>query len=528
MIVREAIENILKPKSGEEIENEINNLNDTEIVDLVISKNDDIIFDYAIERSLSDELNGKLLNWAVEKSNLKAVKALLKRNLSDKNISIALSKTLPKQKKRTEEDLKIFNLILKDPRLDPGANKNQLIRWAASNGHGALVKELLKDPRVDPSDVNNAALTGAEIYEHDNIITMLLKDQRVINKFTPEMKREYNINEQGIGGILKPKSQDEIRKAALEIQNPDELLKTTVEKIGDPELVRIAIERGADPNKVAGDSGLKNPEIIKMLVTNPQTKISPNSLVYKALKFGLEKEIIKLIKDKKLDPGQKNSMVFVWAVGFGREKLVEVLLKDERVQPEKEEESVAEALSIAIARGNNKLVKMLLNDKRINPGADYNRAIKVASQFGNKEAVELLLNDKRVDPSQQDLTTSKPNFALTQAAENGHYNIVNILLKDKRVLKHLSDSELKKYKEMAKKLVKESLIEPEVEDEVKLAQPQPSKPAPTKEPTIHPGKPGTKPQHPSPIRRERPSVTPGPKATADDVAKKYMKLIGEK
>jgi ankyrin repeat protein len=532
MFVREALGDIFKPKSPEEIENEITSLNDKELVELVVSKGVVGILHYALDRELSPELNGKLLEWAVDwdRGDPKIVEQILKRDLLPRHISLAISKTLhPKNIKRNEEakyknNNKIFYLLLKDPRLDPGSNRNQLIRWAASNGHTQLVRELLKDPRVDPSDVNNAALTGAEVYEHDNIIRLLLNDERVINKFTPEMKRKYNISEQehqGIGGILKPKSRDEIFDAALKIKNPDELLKTTIEKIGDPELVKVAIERGADPNKVASDSGLKNPEIIKILLTNPQTKVSPNSLVYKALKVGLEKEIIKLIKDNKLDPGQKNSIVFVWAVEFGRDKLVDVLLKDKRVQPEKEEESVAEALSIAIARGNNKLVNTLLQDKRINPGADYNRAIKVASQFGNKEAVELLLKDKRVDPSQED-------FALQQAYENGHNEIVALLLKDKRVSSKLSETELKKYKEMAKKLVRESLVEPEVEDEVKLANPQPSKPAPTKEPTIHPGKPGTKPSHPSPIRRERPSVTPGPKATADEVAKKYMKLVGEK
>lgn len=538
MFVREALGDILKPKSDEEIENEITSLNDKELVELVVSRGVVGILHYALDRELSPELNGKLLEWAVDwdRGDPKIVEQILKRDLLPRHISLAISKTLhPKHIKRNEEakyknNSKIFYLLLRDPRLDPGSNRNQLIRWASSNGHTKLVVELLKDPRVDPSDVDNAALTGAEVYEHDNIIRLLLNDERVINKFTPEMKRKYNIDEQdhGIGGILKPKSKDEIFQAALRIQNPDELLKTTIEKIGDPELVKVAIERGADPNKVASDSGLKNPEIIKILLTNPQTKVSPNSLVYKALKFGLEKEVIKLIKDEKLDPGQKNSIVFVWAVGFGRDKLVDVLLKDKRVQPEKEEESVAEALSIAIARGNNKLVNTLLTDKRINPGADYNRAIKVASQFGNKEAVERLLKDKRVDPSQEDLTTSKSNFALQQAYENGHNEIVSLLLKDKRVSSKLSETELKKYKEMVKKLVRESLVEPEVEDEVKLAQPQPSKPAPTKEPTIHPGKPGTKPSHPSPIRRERPSVTPGPKATADDVAKKYMKLVGEK
>ena len=307
MLVRETVRDILKPKSGEEIENEINNLNDLELVDLVTSKNVVDVLHFALDRELSPELNGKLLEWAVDwdRGDPKIVEQILKRDLLPRHISLAISKTLhPKHIKRNEEakyknNSKIFYLLLRDPRLDPGSNRNQLIRWASSNGHTKLVVELLKDPRVDPSDVDNAALTGAEVYEHDNIIRLLLNDERVINKFTPEMKRKYNIDEQehlGIGGILKPKSKDEIFQAALRIQNPDELLKTTIEKIGDPELVKVAIERGADPNKVASDSGLKNPEIIKILLTNPQTKVSPNSLVYKALKVGLEKEIIKLIK----------------------------------------------------------------------------------------------------------------------------------------------------------------------------------------------------------------------------------------
>ena len=38
-------------------------------------------------------------------------------------------------------------------------------------------------------------------------------------------------------------------------------------------------------------------------------------------------------------------------------------------------------------------------------------------------------------------------------------------------------------------------------------------------------KPGTSPGRPSPIRRDRPSVTPKPKATAEDVAKRFLGLI---
>jgi len=69
------------------------------------------------------------------------------------------------------------------------------------------------------------------------------------------------------------------------------------------------------------------------------------------------------------------------------------------------------------------------------------------------------------------------------------------------------------------KLVKESLLE-----DTMLAAP-----APTTKPTVKPGiKPTTRPGAPSPIRRERPSVTPGPKASAEDVAKKFLDLITEK
>jgi len=51
---------------------------------------------------------------------------------------------------------------------------------------------------------------------------------------------------------------------------------------------------------------------------------------------------------------------------------------------------------------------------------------------------------------------------------------------------------------------------------------------PAVKPGIKPGvKPTTRPGAPSPIRRERPSVVPGPKASAEDVAKKFLDLITE-
>ncbi len=53
------------------------------------------------------------------------------------------------------------------------------------------------------------------------------------------------------------------------------------------------------------------------------------------------------------------------------------------------------------------------------------------------------------------------------------------------------------------------------------------------EPAIKPAikpktKPNTQPGRPSPIRRDKPAITPKPKASADDVANKFLKLIEEK
>ena len=48
---------------------------------------------------------------------------------------------------------------------------------------------------------------------------------------------------------------------------------------------------------------------------------------------------------------------------------------------------------------------------------------------------------------------------------------------------------------------------------------------PTVKPTIKPGtKPITRPRKPSPYRKDKPSVIPAPKATAENVAEKFLNL----
>ena len=48
-----------------------------------------------------------------------------------------------------------MRLLLADPRVDPSADNNYAIRWAAYNGHTEVVRLLLADPRVDPGAIAN-------------------------------------------------------------------------------------------------------------------------------------------------------------------------------------------------------------------------------------------------------------------------------------------------------------------------------------------------------------------------------------
>lgn len=51
-----------------------------------------------------------------------------------------------------------------------------------------------------------------------------------------------------------------------------------------------------------------------------------------------------------------------------------------------------------------------------------------------------------------------------------------------------------------------------------------TKPAPTVKPGV---RPATTPSRPSPIRRDKPSVEPAPKASAEDVVKRFIALLND-
>jgi hypothetical protein len=64
---------------------------------------------------------------------------------------------------------------LNDPRVDPAADDNYTIRWAAGRGHVEVVQVLLNDPRVDPAADDNDAIRMAADAGHVAVARALLE-----------------------------------------------------------------------------------------------------------------------------------------------------------------------------------------------------------------------------------------------------------------------------------------------------------------------------------------------------------------
>jgi hypothetical protein len=69
-------------------------------------------------------------------------------------------------------------LIYLDDRMDPFANSNIAVRFAAANGYVNIVDRLLDDERVDPSANGNKALINATENGYFNVVSRLLEDDR--------------------------------------------------------------------------------------------------------------------------------------------------------------------------------------------------------------------------------------------------------------------------------------------------------------------------------------------------------------
>ncbi len=63
--------------------------------------------------------------------------------------------------------------------VDPTADDDYAIKWAAIKGRTEVVRLLLSDERVDPAADDNYAIRMAAYYGHTEVVELLLGDSRV-------------------------------------------------------------------------------------------------------------------------------------------------------------------------------------------------------------------------------------------------------------------------------------------------------------------------------------------------------------
>ncbi|KAJ3055580.1 hypothetical protein HDU99_007540, partial [Rhizoclosmatium hyalinum] len=78
-----------------------------------------------------------------------------------------------------DDHLKFLEVLLQDDRVDPRAGDSEVLRNMAKCGSSRSVSMLLQDGRVDPCALNNLALREAARYDYVDVVHVLLTDDRV-------------------------------------------------------------------------------------------------------------------------------------------------------------------------------------------------------------------------------------------------------------------------------------------------------------------------------------------------------------
>jgi ankyrin repeat protein len=155
MIVREQIENILRPKSDLDIKRELDKLDPNEILRLGVTKNITWIVKYALERGADPSFDNSIsLYYSCSNRNIEVVKILLKDKRVDVNGINGASLRWAASKGFND----IVILLLKSG-ADASLEKYEAFRRAAQNGHLEMVKIL--EPYSDITAMNNNAIRVA-------------------------------------------------------------------------------------------------------------------------------------------------------------------------------------------------------------------------------------------------------------------------------------------------------------------------------------------------------------------------------
>jgi ankyrin repeat protein len=91
---------------------------------------------------------------------------------------------------------------MSDPRVNPAAQNDYAVRWAARNGHLEVLQFLMSDPRVNPAADDNYAVCWAAQCGHLEVLQFLVSDPRV----NPAAKNNYAMRgaaENGHSGVVE-------------------------------------------------------------------------------------------------------------------------------------------------------------------------------------------------------------------------------------------------------------------------------------------------------------------------------------
>ena len=334
------------------------------------------------------------------------------------------------------------------PILNPRKGQD-LIGWAASEGHEAVIKTLLARSEIELNlkDKNgHTPLSKAVLRGHEAAVKLLLaredadpnsNDNSGRTPLSLAASNGYDaiamllLARDDIDADLKDNGgQTPLSKA---VSNGHEAVVSLLLTRDDIDL-DLKNNRGQTPLLLAASNGYE--AVVHLLLSKDNVDLNskdnngqtPLSL---AASNGHEAVVSLLLARDDVDPDFKNNKgqtLLLLAASNGHEAVISLLLARDNVDPNSKDNSGQTPLSLAASNGHKAVVSLLLAKDNVDPNStdkDGQTPLSLAASHGHEAVVSLLLARDNVDPNSKDYSGWTP---LSLAALNGHEAVVSLLL----------------------------------------------------------------------------------------------------